>query len=251
MPSAFLTLTSAFASSSLPVSAASLLAAASQSAWFFISGGAVSDSAQSTLISVAVASSKAVLPSAFLTLTSAFASSSCFVRSTLPSDAASHRAFPLTSGVAAADKAVLQASMSGWIFCAQGRRRQDHMVIPTSTTPTTALTITAISISESSETLMSGGMDAPVTGSVTPVASFSPSILRAVLSLVMRASPEPSVDFMTVTAAASLARILVWITMPGKVRRRAALIDKINTFCQTVPAALAIAFLNEFCTAVA
>ena len=52
----------------------------------------------------------------------------------------------------------------------------------------------------------------PVNGAVTPVDSFSPLLLKAVLSLVLSASPEPSVDFMVVTAAASLARILGWTT---------------------------------------
>jgi hypothetical protein len=68
----------------------------------------------------------------------------------------------------------------------------------------------------------------PVTGAVTNVDSFSFSFLRAALSLVLRASPKPSVDFMVVTAAASLARILVWTTTL-ELRRRADLIRKKET----------------------
>ena len=88
----------------------------------------------------------------------------------------------------------------------------------------------------------------PVAGAVTPVDSFRPSFLRAVLSLVLSASPEPSVDFKVVTDAASLARILV-LTTTLELRRRAETTDTITTLSGTVPAAAATAFLNEVLTA--
>jgi hypothetical protein len=98
------------------------------------------------------------------------------------------------------------------------------------------------------EAVLRAAADVPVTGAVTPVVSFSPSFVRAELILALRASPEPSVDFMVVTAAASLARILVWTTTL-ELRRRAASTDTMTTFSGTVPAELAMAFLNDKTTA--